>query len=193
MYGCNVNPEDIVLLMGLCLLPLLAVSCSWVWALTPQAPITSSHILVLLWQTLEEIYICCWPRSSSIIMSQRGSCFSGTWLSETRESHVLNLYSLPPQKFNNLLISLPPPGSYCELLWLIYIYIYFKTLILLFFIYYLLIWERERERERDTVLLFHLLMYSLVDSCMCPDWGLNPQQDDALTNWATWPGFWFIL
>ena len=24
-------------------------------------------------------------------------------------------------------------------------------------------------------LLFHLLMYSLVDSCMCPDQGLNPQ------------------
>ena len=34
--------------------------------------------------------------------------------------------------------------------------------------------------------LFHLLMYSLVDSSMCPDWGLNPAtlayRDDALTN-----------
>ena len=33
--------------------------------------------------------------------------------------------------------------------------------------------ERERERERD--LLFHLFLHSLVDSCMCPDQGLNPQ------------------
>ena len=27
--------------------------------------------------------------------------------------------------------------------------------------------------ERDIYLLFHLLMYSLVASCMCPDLGLN--------------------
>ena len=32
-----------------------------------------------------------------------------------------------------------------------------------------------RERERDIDLLFHLFMHSLVDSWMCPDWGLNPQ------------------
>ena len=29
------------------------------------------------------------------------------------------------------------------------------------------------ERERD--LLFHLFMHLLVDFCMCPDQGLNPQ------------------
>ena len=49
-----------------------------------------------------------------------------------------------------------------------------------------------RERERNTCLFFHLLMHSLVDSCMCPDWGSNPQPwcigDNILTNWATWPG-----
>ena len=38
--------------------------------------------------------------------------------------------------------------------------------------------EREEvgERERETpTLLFHLFVCSLVDSCMCPDQGLNPQ------------------
>ena len=38
---------------------------------------------------------------------------------------------------------------------------------------YWLIWEREREIEIN--LLFHLFMYSLIDSCMCPDRGSNPQ------------------
>ena len=33
--------------------------------------------------------------------------------------------------------------------------------------------ERKRERMRNIDLLFHLLMHSLVDSCMCPDLGLN--------------------
>ena len=34
-------------------------------------------------------------------------------------------------------------------------------------------------------------MHSLVDSCMCLDWGLNPQVwhiGMTLTNWTTWPG-----
>ena len=35
----------------------------------------------------------------------------------------------------------------------------------------LLIWERER--EGNVYLLFHLFIYSLVYSCMCPDWGFN--------------------
>ena len=34
--------------------------------------------------------------------------------------------------------------------------------------------ERGRERERDHA-LFHRFMHSLVDSCMCPDWGSNLQ------------------
>ena len=29
--------------------------------------------------------------------------------------------------------------------------------------------------KKDINLLLHLFMYSLIDSCMCPDWGLNPQ------------------
>ena len=38
--------------------------------------------------------------------------------------------------------------------------------------------EREEGAEREMSnmdLLFHLIMYSLVDSCMCPDQGSNPQ------------------
>ena len=35
--------------------------------------------------------------------------------------------------------------------------------------------EREEGRERERDLLFHLLMHSSVDSCICPDGGLNPQ------------------
>ena len=43
---------------------------------------------------------------------------------------------------------------------------------------------KERETERNINLLFHLVIHSLVDSRMCPDWGLNPQpgwvyQDDT--------------
>ena len=33
----------------------------------------------------------------------------------------------------------------------------------------------ERRGERNIDLLFHPLMHTLVDSCMCPDWGLSPQ------------------
>ena len=33
----------------------------------------------------------------------------------------------------------------------------------------------EREREINIDLLFLLFMHSLVDSCMCPDWGSNSQ------------------
>ena len=42
-------------------------------------------------------------------------------------------------------------------------------------VFYCLILQRERERERERYLLFHLFMYSLVESCMCPDQGSNPQ------------------
>ena len=34
---------------------------------------------------------------------------------------------------------------------------------------------RETKREQDIDLLFHLIIHSLVDSCMCPDLGSNPQ------------------
>ena len=48
------------------------------------------------------------------------------------------------------------------------------------YIIYIYIFETEREeggeRERETELLFHLLIiHLLVDSCVCPDQGLNPQ------------------
>ena len=48
-------------------------------------------------------------------------------------------------------------------------------------ILYLLILEREKGRERkerrkrNISLLYHLLIHSLVDSCMWPDWGSNQQ------------------
>ena len=43
-------------------------------------------------------------------------------------------------------------------------------------IYYLFIIDfLEGERERDIDLLLHLFMHLLVDSCMCPDQGKNPQ------------------
>ena len=36
--------------------------------------------------------------------------------------------------------------------------------------------RRGREEERENIdLLLHPSMHSLVDSCMCPDWGLNLQ------------------
>ena len=38
-----------------------------------------------------------------------------------------------------------------------------------------LFFERETGRKRERDFLFHLLMYSLVASCMCPDWRLNLQ------------------
>ena len=44
-------------------------------------------------------------------------------------------------------------------------------------------WKVGEERERE--MLFHLFMNSLVDSGICPGWGLNPQpwhiSDDAPT------------
>ena len=46
------------------------------------------------------------------------------------------------------------------------------------FVFFFLIDFRDRERERErenTDLLLYLLMHSLVDSCMCPDQGQNPQ------------------
>ena len=49
----------------------------------------------------------------------------------------------------------------------------------IFLKFYVLIIERERKGEgggeKHTDLLFHLFMHSLVNSCMCPDRGLNPQ------------------
>ena len=46
--------------------------------------------------------------------------------------------------------------------------------------------EEGRERERNVDLLFHLLVHSLVASCMCPDQRLNLQpwhiRDDTLTH-----------
>lgn len=33
----------------------------------------------------------------------------------------------------------------------------------------------EKYRERKMDLLFHLSIHSLVDSCLCPDWGSKPQ------------------
>ena len=39
--------------------------------------------------------------------------------------------------------------------------------------------ERENETDRQTDIdidsLFPLFVHSLVDSCLCPDWGSNPQ------------------
>ena len=34
--------------------------------------------------------------------------------------------------------------------------------------------------ERNTNLLFHLFLHSLFDSCMCPEWGSNPQPLDIV-------------
>ena len=43
-------------------------------------------------------------------------------------------------------------------------------------IFLLIDFEREGEREIENIdLLFHLFMHSLVDSCVCPDQGWNPQ------------------
>ena len=58
---------------------------------------------------------------------------------------------------------------------------------------YSLIWERGRGREREIGLLFYnIFMHSLVYTCMWPDWGIRPTTlaylNNALTNWATWPG-----
>ena len=38
--------------------------------------------------------------------------------------------------------------------------------------YFLCVDSREKEGDID---LFYLPMHSLVESCMCPDWGSNPQ------------------
>ena len=34
---------------------------------------------------------------------------------------------------------------------------------------------REKGRESEIILLFHLFLHSLVESCMCPDRGSNLQ------------------
>ena len=39
--------------------------------------------------------------------------------------------------------------------------------------FFSLIYKREKEGERTIDLLFQLFMHSLIESCMCPDWGLN--------------------
>ena len=51
-----------------------------------------------------------------------------------------------------------------------------------------LISERERkgEGERNIALLFHFFMHSLVDSCMCPDWGSNLQPWCVGTTLVLW-------
>lgn len=39
-----------------------------------------------------------------------------------------------------------------------------------------LVAAEDEKRERETLdLLFHLFTHSLVDSCVCSDWGLNMQ------------------
>ena len=52
--------------------------------------------------------------------------------------------------------------------------------------------KREREWEKDIGLLSHLLMHSSIDSCMCPDQeivsAILAYWDDAVTDWANWPG-----
>ena len=40
---------------------------------------------------------------------------------------------------------------------------------------------RETDRQTDIDLLFHLSLYSLADSYICPDWGSNPQLWDTRT------------
>ena len=45
-------------------------------------------------------------------------------------------------------------------------------------IFLLIDFEREGEREIENIdLLFHLFMHSLVDSCVCPDQGMNLQPE----------------
>ena len=49
----------------------------------------------------------------------------------------------------------------------------------------------ERDRKRNISLWFPLLMHSLVDSCMCPDWGWNLQPDvlgQSFNQLSYWPG-----
>ena len=60
--------------------------------------------------------------------------------------------------------------------------------------------ERGRERERDIDQFFplHALTRDRTHNLgMCPEWGSNPQlfgvQDNAPTNWATWPGLWQVF
>ena len=67
-----------------------------------------------------------------------------------------------------------------------------------FLTFYLLILERKERREREiNINLFHLFIHSLVNSYMCPNWGIKPTTlaywDDALTNWATWLRFIYIM
>ena len=48
-----------------------------------------------------------------------------------------------------------------------------NSLFLSFFFNLIFIFNDGVEREGNIDLLFHFLMHSLVDSCMCPNWGLN--------------------
>ena len=71
--------------------------------------------------------------------------------------HIFQMINHSP---GAIIYQLPPPSS-----------------ILFNFLFFQLIeFWRKRERDRENIdLLFHLFMYSSVDCCMCPDWGLNPQ------------------
>ena len=54
-----------------------------------------------------------------------------------------------------------------------------RSLVDSFFNFYVLMLERmagrRGKKERNIIFLFHLIMYSLVDSCTCPDQALNLQ------------------
>lgn len=52
-------------------------------------------------------------------------------------------------------------------------YIYTKFCTSMFIVLFFNWFERE-QWERERYILFHLLMYSLIDSCMCPDQGWKP-------------------
>ena len=57
-----------------------------------------------------------------------------------------------------------PTSRYIELMDFLYFFLNF-----LFEIF------REKKGEWNIDLLLHLFMHSLVDFCLCPQWGLNPQ------------------
>ena len=68
--------------------------------------------------------------------------------------------------------------------------IYSFDLYSIFILTFLFIDFRDREegggdREREIYLLFHLFIYSLVNSCLCADWGLNLQPWHIGTNTLT--------
>lgn len=60
-------------------------------------------------------------------------------------------------------------------------------------LFYLFIWESKRKGERGGGgEMSHSFIHSLVDSCLCLDWGIKPMTlaypGDALTSWAKQPG-----